>query len=52
MKRLVGLLFEEEVIDEGGCGHDVGQIAHADVIMDEARRLKNKTNEDRFYKQV
>lgn len=36
------------VIVEGDRGHDLGQVTHADVNMDEARRLKNEANEDHF----
>ncbi|KAJ4360606.1 uncharacterized protein N0V89_001172 [Didymosphaeria variabile] len=36
------------VIVEGDRGHDLGQVTHADVTMDEAKRLKNEANEDHF----
>lgn len=36
------------VITEGDRGHDLGQITHADVSMDDAKRLKNDANEDHF----
>ncbi|KAL5377676.1 hypothetical protein DPSP01_009601 [Paraphaeosphaeria sporulosa] len=36
------------VIVEGDRGHDLGQVTHADVTMDDAKRLKNEANEDHF----
>ncbi|KAF1969566.1 PSP1-domain-containing protein [Bimuria novae-zelandiae CBS 107.79] len=36
------------VIVEGDRGHDLGQVTHADVSMDEARRFKNEANEEHF----